>query len=78
MGSGIVHRFSKCHYVHTLPLPSPCAGAVLDLKLHRTEMIYSHGLDLLSSAPIFNLQDQVNEIVIDSSPPSLPEGEKAL
>ena len=35
------------------------SGAVLGLRLQRTEMIYSHGLDLLSAVPSSNIKDQV-------------------
>jgi hypothetical protein len=36
-----------------------CAGVMLNQKLQWTEMIYSHGLDLLSSTPTPYLRDQV-------------------
>jgi len=35
------------------------SGVVLGLRLQRTEMIYSHGLDLLSAVPSSSIKEQV-------------------
>ena len=37
-------------------------GAVLNKKLHRTNMIYTHGLDLLSGTPTIALREQVSNV----------------
>ena len=36
-------------------------GAVLHQELSRTEMIYTHGLDLMSTVPSPYIAEQVNE-----------------